>query len=259
MEQNSNLPNVTSSKDSRVHGNFNASLGSGWQAAKCLTSLTTELLVVDGSGASNHHTRGSVVGVDVVTQIVLGQGSNILLWSKNGAAQASSLEGGGVQVVKDKFLLLLVDLGHLSQNHITFSLNGTILELRVEQNVGENLKSSANILLEDLGKVDSLLTRCVSVPKRSKGLKVSSYTSLRVSKSPPSSSLPLYKHSQMTTHVFNLHFQLLLSSLGCSLEGHVLQKVSSSIVLSSLVTRTSIDPDTYSRSFGTYNSLRGHS
>lgn len=47
----------------------------------------------------------------------------------------------------------------------------------------------------------------------------------------------------MPTHVFNFHLQLLLRTLGGALKGHVLQKVSGTIVLGRLVSTSTINPD----------------
>ena len=105
------------------------------------------------------------MSVDVIREIVLGERSNVLLRSQDGASQTSTLKGSGVQMIQNKLLLLLVDLRHFPQDDITFSLYGALVELGVEEDVRKNIESLANVLLENLGKVDSLLTGCVSVPK----------------------------------------------------------------------------------------------
>jgi hypothetical protein len=64
--------------------------------------------------------------------------------------------------------LLLVDLGHFAKNDIPLSFNGGLLQLGVEENVGQDFDRLADIVLEDLGKVDSLFARCVGVPVEKK-------------------------------------------------------------------------------------------
>ena len=73
-----------------------------------------------------------------------------------------------MEVVQNQFFLLFVDFGHFSQDNIAFTLNGSFLQLAVEQNIGKDLDSASNIILENLGKVDSLFTGCVGVPKKGK-------------------------------------------------------------------------------------------
>ena len=69
-----------------------------------------------------------------------------------------------MKVVQDQFLLLLVDFFHFSKNHIAFTLDGSLFQLAVEQNIRQNLDGTSHIVLENLGKVDGLFTRCVGVP-----------------------------------------------------------------------------------------------
>ena len=63
----------------------------------------------------------------------------------------------------------------------------------------------------------------------------------------------------MTSHVLDFHLQLLLGSLGGSLEGHVFQEMSSTVVCGSFVSRTSIDPNSNGSGFTSSNGFRTHS
>eukprot|EP00732_Lithocolla_globosa_P004237 Lithocolla_globosa_v1_NODE_3790_length_1578_cov_14.719632.p3 type:complete len:109 gc:universal NODE_3790_length_1578_cov_14.719632:1181-1507(+) len=63
----------------------------------------------------------------------------------------------------------------------------------------------------------------------------------------------------MASHVLDFHFQLLLSALLGSLKGKVLQEVSNTVVLGSLVPRTSINPDADGRRLASHNGLRCNS
>lgn len=157
---------------------------------------------------------GGVVGLDVVHEVVSGQSSDVFLGAEDGAAQASAHEGSLVQVVEDLFLIHFVDLHHLSQNHITLSFNSLLVHERVGQYIGEDLHGLGDIVFEHTCVVDGLFTRSVSI--------------------------------QMTSHVLNLHLELLLGALLCALERNVLQEMSDTTVSSSLVTATSINPHTYS-------------
>jgi hypothetical protein len=69
-----------------------------------------------------------------------------------------------MQVIQHELFLLLVDLGHFTKNNISLSFNSSLLQLGVEENVGKDLDCFADIVLEDLGKVDSLFARCIRVP-----------------------------------------------------------------------------------------------
>lgn len=131
-------------------------------------SQSAQFGVINGTGSSNDHARGSVVSLDVTAQIIPGQAADILFRSQDGSTQRRTLEGGSMQMVQNKFFLVLVNFGHFSQNDITFTLNGGALELGVEQDVGDDLDSLANVLLENLSKVGGLFTRGVGVPTNTK-------------------------------------------------------------------------------------------
>ena len=158
-------PDVTSSKDSWVHGNFDSARGDGGEFAKVLVGQSTEFFVVDGSSTGNDHAGGRVVGGDVVQQVSLGQGTDVLFRSEDGASQSSSLKGGGVQMIQDQLFLLLVDFHHFPQNDIALSFNGTFIQLGIQKNIRQDLHSAADIVLENLGKIHRLLTRCVGIPE----------------------------------------------------------------------------------------------
>ena len=122
-----------------------------------------ELGVVDGTGTGDDHAGGGVVGVDVVAEVGLGQAADVLLGAKDGPSETGALEGGGVEVVQNELLLLLVHLGHFPKDDVALPLDGGLLELGVEEDVGEDLVGLANVLFEDLGEVDGLLTGGVGV------------------------------------------------------------------------------------------------
>lgn len=74
-----------------------------------------------------------------------------------------TLEGGGVKVVKDNLLHLLVNLLLLAEDDITLALNGSVIQGGVLENVREDLNGLGDIGLEGLGVVDGLLAGSVGV------------------------------------------------------------------------------------------------
>jgi hypothetical protein len=117
-----------------------------------------ELLVGDATGADEYHAVGGVVGLDVVGELGPGNVTDVLAGAEDGAAEGLVLEGGGVQVVEDDLLELLLDLLGLPQDHVALALDGGLLELRVLQDIGEDVDALWRILVEGLGEVDGVLT-----------------------------------------------------------------------------------------------------
>lgn len=155
--------NVTAGEDGGVVGSIDGTGRGGGELAKVGGGQVAKLGVVDGTGTSYDHAGGGVVSVDVVTEIGLGKAANVLFGTEDGPSKASALEGGGVKVIQNELLLLLVDLGHFPKDDVALPLDGGLLELGVEEDVGENLDGLTNVLLEDLGEVDGLLTGGVGV------------------------------------------------------------------------------------------------
>jgi hypothetical protein len=94
--------------------------------------------------------------------------------------QNRTLEGSGVQVIKDNLLHLLVNLLLLTENDITLTLDGIVVQGRVLENVREDLDRLGDVGLEGLGVVDSLLSRGICV--------------------------------QVSAHVLNLHLNIVLAT-----------------------------------------------
>jgi hypothetical protein len=61
-------------------------------------------------------------------------------------------------VIEDNLLHLLIHLFLLAENDIALTLNGLGVELRILQNVGENINGSGDIVVEGLGIVDGVFT-----------------------------------------------------------------------------------------------------
>jgi hypothetical protein len=68
------------------------------------------------------------------------------------------LVGSGVEVVKDNLLELLVDLLLLTEDHVPLALNGGRLQLRVLQDIGEDIDGLRDIVVEGLGVVDGVFS-----------------------------------------------------------------------------------------------------
>lgn len=170
-----------------------------------------ELLVRDTTSANQYHAVSSVVGLDVVLKVVALNGLDVLLRTQDGAAERLVLEGGGVQVVEDNLLHLLVHLLLLAQNDVSLTLDSGWLELGVLEDVGEDVDSGGNVGVERLGVVDGVLAGCVGV--------------------------------EVTAHVLDFQLELVLGTLLSTLEGQVLEEVGGAIGAVSLGARAGIYPD----------------
>jgi hypothetical protein len=112
--------------------------------------------VRDATSANKNHAVGSVVGLDVVLEVGALDGLDVLLGAENGAAEGLTLESGGVQVVKDNLFELLVHLFLLAENDITLALDGLGLELRVLEDIGEDIDCRGDVVVEGLGVVNGV-------------------------------------------------------------------------------------------------------
>lgn len=112
----------------------------------------------DAAGADENHAVRLVVVGDVGGQVSLRNGKDVFLGPKDSAAERLVLERGGVQVVKDDFLELLIDLFLFAQDHVALALDGGLLELGILQNVGENFDRFADVVFERFCVVDGIFT-----------------------------------------------------------------------------------------------------
>lgn len=146
------------------------SLGSGGRglagkAAEVLLGEADKLLVGNTTSTDQNHTVSGVVGLDIVGQVVPRDGLDVLLGAENGATKGLALVSGGVKVVKNHLLELLVNLLLLTENHITLTLDGGGLQLGVLEDIGKNVDSLGNVGVEGLGVVYGVLTlRKVLIP-----------------------------------------------------------------------------------------------
>lgn len=134
--------------------------GGGWglagQRTEVLLSESDEVLVGDTTSTNKDHAVSSVVGVNVLGQVVTGDGLDVLLGAEDGTAERLVLVSSSVKVVEDNLLELLVNLLLLTENHIPLALNGGRLKLRVLQNIGEDIDGLGDIVVEGLGVVNGV-------------------------------------------------------------------------------------------------------
>lgn len=128
------------------------------QAAEVLLSEADELLMGNTTSTNQDHAVSGVVGLDVVGQVVPRNSLDVLLGAEDGATKGLALVSGGVEVIEDNLLELLVNLLLLAQNHITLALDCGGLELGVLENIGEDVDGLGNIGVEGLGVVNGVLT-----------------------------------------------------------------------------------------------------
>lgn len=134
--------------------------GLAGEATEVLLSEPHELLVGDTTGTNEDHAVSSVVGLDVVDQVVTGDGLDVLLGAEDGATEGLVLESSGVEVVENNLLELLVDLLLLTEDDVALTLNGSGLQLGVLKDIGEDVDGLGDIVVEGLGVVDGVLALC---------------------------------------------------------------------------------------------------
>jgi hypothetical protein len=83
-----------------------------------------QFLVGNATSANKNHAVGGVVVLDVVGELGPGDVTDVLARAENGTAQRLVLEGGGVKMVENNLLELLLNLLGLPQNNIPLALNG---------------------------------------------------------------------------------------------------------------------------------------
>lgn len=140
-------------------GNSSGGLGSWlrWETGEVLLSKLDKLSVGDATSTDKDHAVSSVVGLDVVNKVLPLDALDVLCRAKDGAAERLSLESGGVKVVEDNLLELLVNLLGLSEDNIALTLDSGLLELGVLEDIGENVDGRGHIGIEGLCVVDGVL------------------------------------------------------------------------------------------------------
>lgn len=133
----------------------------GGKASEMLFGQLDQLFVGNATGTDKNHAVSSVVVLDIVDELGSGDIADVLARAKDGATQRLVLESSGVKVVENDLLDLLLNLLRLSKNNITLALNGRLLELRVLENIGQNIDTLRNVGVEGLGEIDGVFAlRC---------------------------------------------------------------------------------------------------
>lgn len=114
-----------------------------------------------------------------------------------------------MQIIEHHLFQRLFNLRLLLQNHTSLSLDMRLSQLGVLQHITQNIRHLSDILLERLGRKHRVFTRRVGI--------------------------------QLSSNILHLQLNILLATLRCSLEHHMLKEVRHSIILLSLANRSSIN------------------
>ena len=117
-----------------------------------------------------------------------------------------------MQMVKNNLLQLFVDLLLFPQYNVPLPFDSRRVELRVLEDITDDVDRCGDVFLEALGVVYGLFPRRVSV--------------------------------EVGTNVLNLKFESVLGTTASALEGHVLEEVSGSVRSIGLRPGTRVYPDT---------------
>lgn len=127
------------------------------EAGEMLFGQLHKLLVGNTAGANKNHTVGLVVGGNVVLQVALLDGQDVLLRAQDGASEGLTLESGRVKVIEHYLFQLLINLLLFAQDDGTLALNRALFQSGVLQDIGQNLNRLSDVILEGLGVVDGVL------------------------------------------------------------------------------------------------------
>ena len=140
--------------DTRSSGRW----GSAGESAEVLLSKLHELVVRDATGTDEDHAVSSVVGLNVIDEVLALDAADVLLGSKDSAAEGLVLEGRGMEVIEHDLLKLLVNLLLFTEDHISLAFNGSGFQLGVLENIGEDINGLGDVGVEGLGIVDGVFS-----------------------------------------------------------------------------------------------------
>ncbi len=132
----------------------------GRKLVEVLVGHLDQLLVRNATSTDQNHPVGCVVVLDVVHQFCPGNVTDVFTRSEDGTAQGLVLVGRGMEVVEYDLLNLLLDLFGFSEDDIAFSLNSLLLELRVLEDILQDVDALGDILVEGLGEIYRVLALC---------------------------------------------------------------------------------------------------
>lgn len=193
----------------------------------------------DTSRTNKDHSVGFVIFGDVVYEIGTLDGKDVFLRAENCTTKRLALEGGCVKVVKDDLFELTVDFLLFADNDLSFTLDGTFFQFGALDDIRENFHGFGSIVFKRFGVVDGVFTLLVEglvffflAIEEEAQLQMSPYRCISV---------------QMSTHILNIQFELLLCALVGSLEGKMLEEVSDTVRPVSLGPATGVYPYSASR------------
>lgn len=96
----------------------------GRESGEVLLGEVNELLVGDATSSDEHHAVSGVVGLDVVEQVRTLYALDVLLGAEDSSSEGLALKSGGVEMVEDDFLKLLVYLFLFAENDVALALDG---------------------------------------------------------------------------------------------------------------------------------------
>ena len=127
------------------------------KAGKVLLGKLDQFLVRNSTSANENHAVSGIVVLDVVDELRSGNVADVLTGTQDGPPEGLVLESGGVQVVKDDFLKLLVHLFLFSENDVALAFDGRGLKFGVLENVCEDIDGGGDIRVEGFGVVYGVL------------------------------------------------------------------------------------------------------
>eukprot|EP00906_Rhabdomonas_costata_P027859 RCo039560 len=188
------------------------------QAAEVLRRQVAQLALVHGPRADKDHTGARVVGRDkVVDQLLVDPLLNVLWGAQDGQSVARPLEGPRVKVVHQNLVNARLDVLLLLQDGATLGLHVGLGAAGVQEDVRQDVHGLRDVLLEALHVVAGVLPRGVGI--------------------------------EVGAHLLHAILDVPPRTLPRTLEVHVLQKVSNTVVLQSLVPASGINPNTHRAGF----------
>lgn len=204
--------NIGSGELGRLQVRFNSVGRTDRDAAKHIGSKLDQLGVLEVTTASDDHTRGGVVGGQIFKDVFASDFLDVFDGTQDGATQSGSSVCRLMETIEDDFLQVGVDRLELGDDGVALSIDSGLGDLGVEHDVRQDVHGLGKIVLHASVIESSLFSGGVCV--------------------------------QVTAHLFDLELKSLAGALLCALEEEVLGKVGNTVVLSSLVTRTGIYPQT---------------
>ena len=181
------------------------------QAGKMLSGQIDELIVVDGTGRSQHHAVAAVIAAHKILQRPPVETFDFLRGTQDRATHGLFGKGAFLEQVKDQIVRCVVDLGDFLLDDPALAFQFLVAERRVLQDIGQHVDRERHVVFQDTGVVGCLLTRGISV--------------------------------DVTADIFDLLGDGLGIAPFGALERHVFQQMGYAVQLGRLIARTDVDPN----------------